>query len=117
VSPAHRSPAAQQVAPHAGPAGQPRLAAHDAGSASTPPSEHARFVHETPDVVQSHELQPSPAGNVSPIECGCPMNTQSPPPPLPCSVHAHSSIAMIAQRMMRSYTYSPRRSLPTQWWQ
>ena len=62
-----RSPDPQHNVPHTAPTGHPPDGAHDAGFASTPPSTQASAVHAAPFAVHVHELQPSPAGNISPI--------------------------------------------------
>src|SRR5215471_14939552 len=58
------------LVPHAGPLGQPPLGAHaDNATASSQPahaSGHTSVVHAIEPSLQVHELQPSPAANVSP---------------------------------------------------
>lgn len=70
--PTHCSPALQHtpVGPQAGPLGQPPEGAHAELTPASPhvahASGHACDVHETLPSLQVHELQPSPAANVSP---------------------------------------------------
>lgn len=65
-----RSPAPQHRPLHAGPAGQPSVGAQAAAGAPSPtpasPGSQPMSVQATSPSVQLHELQPSPAGKMSP---------------------------------------------------
>ncbi len=62
-----RSPAPQQIEPHAGPPVQVPLAWQSVAGSASGGAEHGRAVHVKPFAVHVQSLQLSPAGQVSPI--------------------------------------------------